>query len=85
LINLSEHIEVNPEVMMGKPVIKVTRTPLDSFCGNWAREFQKAICWMHIRESLAGTYWPPSHYEAKSANKAFEEKRRFENAGSQAR
>ncbi len=28
-MNLSEHIEVNPEVMMGKPVIKGTRIPVE--------------------------------------------------------
>jgi len=31
-MNLSERIEVNPEVVMGKPVIKGTRIPVNPVC-----------------------------------------------------
>ena len=32
MVNIEEHIEVNPKIMMGKPVIKGTRISVSNYC-----------------------------------------------------
>jgi len=46
----TDRIEINPNVMLGKPVIRGREWPSNWFYANWARGWRKRNCWTRIRK-----------------------------------
>ena len=58
---LTDRIEADPGVMLGKPVIKGTRIPVELILRKLSEGVRpKQICWKPTRASHARTYRPPS-------------------------
>lgn len=42
-------IEINPRIILGKPVVRGTRITVEVICENWARRKPSRIFWTLIR------------------------------------
>jgi hypothetical protein len=60
-----DRVEINPKVMLGKPIIRGTRITWNSFCVSWAKAHPIRNCWKPTRISRKATFRPRSFSESR--------------------